>query len=82
MPCHSSVRHQPYDIIIKAEDYNEELQLVDIDNMSIKVLGPSPVLTAAVPQGNFVQLSWDSYGTQDIAGFSIYRREGSLISCC
>ncbi len=43
VPCHSSVRHQPYDIIIKAEDNNEELQLVDIDNMSIKVLGPSPV---------------------------------------
>jgi len=76
VPCHSSVRHQPYDVIIKAEDFNEELQLVDIDNMSIKVLGPSPLLTAAVPQGKFVQLSWASYGTQEIAGFSIYRREG------
>ncbi|MCK7540651.1 MAG: hypothetical protein MZV63_62050 [Marinilabiliales bacterium] len=54
-----------------------ELQLVDIDNMSIKVLGPSPLLTAAVPQGKFVQLSWASYGTQEIAGFSIYRREGA-----
>jgi len=77
VPCHGSVRHQPYDIIIKAEDSNDELQLVDIDNMSIKVLGPSPLLTAAVPQGKFVQLSWASYGTADIAGFSIYRREGA-----
>jgi gliding motility-associated-like protein len=77
VPCHSTVRHQPYGIIIKAEDFNDELQLVDIDNMSIKVLGPSPLLTAAVPQGKFVQLSWASYGTQDIAGFSIYRREGT-----
>jgi len=77
MPCHSSVRHQPYDIIIKAEDNNDELQLVDIDNMSIKVLGPSPLLLTAVPQGKFVQLEWVDYGTEAIAGFSIYRREGA-----
>jgi len=77
VPCHSSVRHQPYDIIIKAEDFNPELQLVDIDNMSIKVLGPSPILTSVVPQGKFIQLAWASYGTQEIAGFSIYRREGT-----
>jgi gliding motility-associated-like protein len=77
VPCHSSVRHQPYDIIIKAEDNNGELQLVDIDNMSIKVLGPPPVLTDVMPQGNFVQLIWQNYGTSEIAGFSIYRREGA-----
>lgn len=77
VPCHSSVRHQPYNIIIKAEDFNDELQLVDIDNMSIKVLGPSPTLTNVIPQGKFVVLSWASYGTDEIAGFSIYRREGT-----
>ncbi|MGB8357927.1 MAG: gliding motility-associated C-terminal domain-containing protein [Bacteroidales bacterium] len=75
--CHSNVRHQPYDIIIKAEDNNSELQLVDIDNMSIKVLGPPPVLADATPHGNFVQLTWDDYGTTEISGFSIYRREGT-----
>jgi gliding motility-associated-like protein len=75
--CHSNVRHQPYDIIIKAEDNNSELQLVDIDNMNIKVLGPPPVLNNAVPQGNFVRLNWEDYGTTDIAGFSIYRHEGA-----
>ena len=77
IPCHSSVRHQPYNIIVKAEDYNADLQLVDIDNMTIKVLGPSPLLTEAVPQGKFVRLAWESYGTDDIAGFSIYRHEGA-----
>ncbi|MCU0377043.1 MAG: gliding motility-associated C-terminal domain-containing protein [Bacteroidales bacterium] len=77
VPCHNSVRHQPYDIIIKAEDDNDELQLVDIDNMSIKVLGPSPVLTQASPLGKFVVLEWNNYGTQDISGFNIYRREGA-----
>jgi gliding motility-associated-like protein len=76
-PCHTAVRHQPYDIIIKAEDSNRELQLVDIDNMSIKVLGPSPVLLSAVPQGKVVNLSWAGYVSDKIAGFSIYRREGA-----
>jgi gliding motility-associated-like protein len=77
VPCHSAVRHQPYDIIIKAEDSNPELQLVDIDNMTIKVLGPSPVLLSTAPVGKFVQLSWAGYNTDQIAGFSIYRREGA-----
>lgn len=77
IPCHSAVRHQPYDIIIKAEDSNRELQLVDIDNMSIKVLGPSPVLLSAVPAGKVVQLTWAGYNSDQIAGFSIYRREGA-----
>lgn len=76
-PCHNMVRHQPYDIVIKAEDSNRELQLVDIDNMSIKVLGPSPELLSAVPQGKVVQLSWAGYVTDQVAGFSIYRREGA-----
>ncbi|MEZ5019516.1 MAG: hypothetical protein R2756_05240 [Bacteroidales bacterium] len=71
------MRHQPYDIVIKAEDSNRELQLVDIDNMSIKVLGPSPVLLSAVPVGKFVQLTWAGYVTDQVFGFSIYRREGA-----
>jgi len=76
VPCHEAVRHQPYNIIIKAEDNNDDLQLVDIDNMTIKVLGPSPVLTSAIPQGKFAQLTWDNYGTDAITGFNIYRHEG------
>lgn len=77
VPCHSSIRHQPYDIVVKAEDSNDDLQLVDIDNMSIKVLGPSPALLSAVPIGKFVQLSWAAYNTDQIAGFSVYRRDGA-----
>jgi hypothetical protein len=49
VPCYSAVRHQPYDIVVKSEDYNSDLQLVDMDNMSIKVLGPAPHLNSATP---------------------------------
>lgn len=75
-PCHTSVRQQPYDIIFKSEDKNTELSLVDIDNMRIKVIGPAPELTGAVPEGKVMRLAWNNYGTPDIAGFAIYRREG------
>ena len=75
-PCFSAVRNQPYNIIFKSDDDNSDIKLSDIDNMTIKVLGPSPVLLSAVPQGKFITLEWSVYGTTDIAGFAIYRREG------
>ncbi len=75
IPCHEAVRNSPYDILIKADDYSGELKLSDIDNMQIKVLGPPPVLVSAVPEGKFIRLTWNNYGTSVISGFNIYRRE-------
>src|SRR5664280_2689597 len=56
---------------------SSDIKLSDIDNMTIKVLGPSPVLLNAVPQGKFITLGWSNYGTTEIAGFAVYRREGT-----
>jgi gliding motility-associated-like protein len=75
--CHEAVRYQPYDLLFKSEDGNRELSLVDIDNMKIKVLGPSPKLVNAVPEGKLIKLVWEKYATDIISGFSIYRREGA-----
>ncbi len=77
VPCHEAVRNQPYNLIFKSDDFNSDLKLSDIDNMNIKVLGPPPVILNAVPEGKLIRLTWDSYGTDVIAGFSIYRREGA-----
>lgn len=76
IPCHEAVRNQPYDVLIKSDDYSAELKLSDIDMMQIKLLGPSPILTSTSPEGKFVRLTWNNYGTDYISGFSIYRREG------
>jgi len=76
IPCHESVRGQPYDVLVKAEDNNEDLELFDLDNFRITVLGPPPVLLSAVPEGNYVRLNWELYGTDVIDGYNIYRREG------
>ncbi|MBK9389085.1 MAG: gliding motility-associated C-terminal domain-containing protein [Bacteroidetes bacterium] len=77
IPCHQTVRSQPYDVIFKSDDHNSDVKLSDIDNMKIKVLGPSPDLLNAVPEGKQIKLSWSAYGTNVISGFSIYRREGA-----
>jgi fibronectin type 3 domain-containing protein len=74
-PCYDAVRNQPYKIVFKADDNNSELMLSDIDNMNIKVLGPSPVLDNAFAEGKFIRLIWEAYGTAAVAGFNIYRRE-------
>jgi gliding motility-associated-like protein len=76
-PCFSAVRSQPYTIIIKSDDNNSDIKLSDIDNMTIKVMGPSPKNLNAFPMGKFIRLTWDNYGATEIAGFSIYRREGT-----
>jgi gliding motility-associated-like protein len=77
IPCHPSVRNQPYDVIIKSEDDNAEIKLFDIDHFKIKVLGPAPVITNAFPEGKFIRLTWKPYSTSFISGFNIYRREGA-----
>jgi gliding motility-associated-like protein len=76
-PCYEAVRNQPYNVIIKADDYSGEKKLSDIDNFNIKVLGPPPVLTGASPEGKFIRLAWNNYGTTAISGFNIYRKEGA-----
>jgi gliding motility-associated-like protein len=76
IPCHEAVRNQPYDVLIKADDYSGDLKLSDIDNFQIKVLGPPPLLTRAVPEGKNIRLTWDNYGTDVISGFNIFRRDG------
>jgi len=77
IPCHEAVRTQHYTVIFKSDDDNEDVNLSDIDYMKINVLGPSPLITNAVPEGKLIRLSWYDYGTSAIAGFSIYRKEGA-----
>ncbi|MDT8400419.1 MAG: gliding motility-associated C-terminal domain-containing protein [Bacteroidales bacterium] len=77
IPCHESVRDQPYDVLVKSEDNNEELELFDLDNFRIKVLGPPPILTSASPTGKYIRLNWELYESDFIEAYNIYRREGA-----
>ena len=76
-PCHQAVRKQPYNVIFKSDDSNPDVRLAAISNINIRVLGPSPHLINAVPEGKAIRLTWSGYVTNFIAGFSIYRRDGA-----
>jgi len=70
------VRQQPYNVIIKAEDRNDELILIDIDNFHVKVIGPAPKNPIASPSSNSVSLFWDRSVCSNVSGYMIYRRNG------
>ncbi len=76
IPCYEAVRTQPYNVIFKSDDDNADIRLSDIDNINIKVIGPSPHLLNAVPAGKQITVTWSGYNTTAIAGFNIYRRDG------
>ena len=69
-------RQQPYSIIVKTEDNNPELSLVDIDNLNIKVLGPPPAPPEVRPSSVSTNLSWEKYVCPQISGYKIYRKTG------
>ncbi len=70
-------RRQPYNLVIKTEDHNPELSLIDIDNVSIKVLGPPPSAPTVRPSAVSTNISWDKYICENILGYNIYRKTGS-----
>ncbi len=73
----SHVRKQPYQVILKSEDDNDDIKLVDISNFSIKVLCPAPTGLAAASTSLQINISWDQSICENVTGYYIYRREGS-----
>ena len=49
---------------------------MDLYNFTVKVSGPSPLLSGASPEGKFIRLNWQPYVTDIILGYNIYRKEG------
>jgi len=74
----SHVRNQPYNVIVKAEDDHPILQLVDISNFHIKVIGPAPENPRTRATANAILLEWDESICPNVTSYEIYRREGRL----
>ena len=72
----SHVREQYYTVVFKAEDSNFETPLVNIRNMNIKVLGPSPDMPFLIPGSNSVTVSWHADTCVPVTGYQIYRKAG------
>ena len=72
-PQCTDIREQPYQIIFKATDNNDEVSLVDQLNVEITVMGPPPQLLKLEPTNNSIHLKWKPYYCQNQKGFLIYR---------
>jgi gliding motility-associated-like protein len=71
------VRKQPYQLTLKSKDDNNDVNLVDIDNFTIRVLANAPENLQTTANTAEINLSWDQGSCGNIAGYKIYRREGA-----
>jgi gliding motility-associated-like protein len=69
-------RKQPYTVIIKAEDDNSDLSLVDISNFNIRVLAPPIKNLNAYPSSHLIRLDWSKDTCSIIQKYRIYRKIG------
>ncbi|MGB0166199.1 MAG: gliding motility-associated C-terminal domain-containing protein, partial [Luteibaculum sp.] len=75
----SHVRKTPYQVVVKAEDQNPDVQLVDFKTFQISVLGP-PVRNVQVGlQNGAARLVWSNYESicSNATAIKIYRRKGN-----
>jgi gliding motility-associated-like protein len=71
------IRKQPWQITFKSEDVGTDIQLVDIDNLNIRVLAPAPENLTAASTSNQISLDWSRSRCGNVSGYHIYRHEGS-----
>ncbi|MHC1706293.1 MAG: gliding motility-associated C-terminal domain-containing protein [Bacteroidales bacterium] len=70
------VRVSSYQVYFKAIDNSFPVNLVDINSVNIKVLGPPVPGLTATPFGNTMQLSWNVSPCTNAVGYRLYRRNG------
>jgi len=78
------ISDQFYSIVFKAEDnFLDSVGLATLKTVTIKVVGPPPEDVQGVPEGDFIDLSWEQPYDCDMAaddffkGFSVWRKLGS-----
>ncbi len=75
----SMVRKQPYLMIIKAKDNDQELSLIDSKNIEVSVLAPKPENLTATPTSSHIELTWDPSICANAAGYRIFRSINPII---
>lgn len=73
----SHVKKRPYQVFFKAKDDGQPVSLVTFKSINILVIGPAPENLSAVPFGNSITLTWDSYACLNAKGYHIYRKADS-----
>jgi gliding motility-associated-like protein len=73
------VREQPYFVSFYAIDrpsMSGQPRLSATQTVEIKVVGPSPKNPQAIPQFQFIEVSWDPSVCTQVVSYDVYRREG------
>ena len=72
----SHVRQQPYNVIFKAEDDDQETRLVDIMNVNMTVIGSAPEAPQLTPASNSISVRWKPDPCPFVTGYRLYRKKG------
>lgn len=73
------IRKSPYQVVVKAEDDDPMVHLVDFKTFNIKVVAPPPQNLVATPLGTYIKLTWNKPACHNttgnkIAHYLIYRK--------
>ncbi len=71
------VREQPYQVVIKANDNDDDLALTNTMTFNIKVVSPAPQNIQLVPGNSSIGVSWNHCICNNAKGYYIFRRKGS-----
>jgi gliding motility-associated-like protein len=72
----SHARKQPYTVVLKTEDVNDDIVLVDITSFTINVLHRAPENLQVFPGVDTIRLEWEPTTCGNATGYKIYRRLG------
>ena len=76
IPSCDDVRNEPYDMVVIAKDKNKDVPLTDARQFQIKVIGPPPVISTAMPFANAINIVWDQ-GYCNNVDYLVYRKSDS-----
>ncbi|OFX82320.1 MAG: hypothetical protein A2W99_09720 [Bacteroidetes bacterium GWF2_33_16] len=70
----SHIRKSPHEVLLTAKDNNADINLVDNDQFTVKVIGPAPTGLRIEPGNGFARISWDTCDCH-VTKYLIYRRD-------
>jgi gliding motility-associated-like protein len=77
-PICEHIQKNPYQIVFKAKDDGNPVELIDLETVNITVVAPAPKNLTAVPKANKINLSWNKSYCTNAKGYDIYRRNSYL----
>ncbi len=70
----SHIRKSPHEVLLTSKDNHPDINLVDNDQFTVKVIGPAPTGLMVEPGNGFARISWDTCEC-NASKYLIYRRD-------